>query len=63
MTIPQIQGFMTAIGKKQATERVSFVSNVAIGAQGTSSGIKDTIKNYTEQINAFSKSKKKRKPK
>lgn len=46
MTIPQIQGFLGAIVRKKAIEGATFVSNVAVGAQGDSKGIKKTVKNY-----------------
>lgn len=46
MTIPQIKGFLGAIVRRKAVEGATFVSNVAIGAQGDSKGIKKTVKNY-----------------
>lgn len=46
MTIPQIKGFLGAIVRRKAVEGANFVSNVAVGAQGDSKGIKKTVKNY-----------------
>lgn len=46
MTIPQIRGFLTAIMKRKATDGATFISNIAVGTQGDSKGIKKAIKEY-----------------
>ena len=51
MTIPQIKGFLNAIVRRKAVEGATFVSNVAVGAQGDSKGIKKTVKNYLKVRN------------
>jgi hypothetical protein len=43
MTIPQIEGFITAISKRDALNRAYNISNIAIGAQGDAKGIKSSI--------------------
>lgn len=48
MTLDQIKGFLNAIKKRTALGHASFISNVAVGAQGDSKAIKKTVKLYTE---------------
>ncbi len=52
MTIPQIKGFLGAIIRSRAVEGASFVSNVAVAAQGDSKGIKKTVNNYLKVKNS-----------
>ena len=51
MTIPQLTGFLAAIVRRKAVEGATFVSNVAVGAQGDSKGIKKTVKHYLKLKN------------
>ena len=48
MTVEQIKGFLQAIHRQTALGHASFISNVAVGAQGDSKAIKKTIKLYSE---------------
>jgi hypothetical protein len=50
MTIPQLQGFLSAIVKRKAEESVSFITNTAVASNGDAKQIKKTVKIYTDQI-------------
>lgn len=46
MTIPQIKGFIAAIGKRKANDAAMSLTNTALGAQGNGKDIKKAVNEY-----------------
>lgn len=50
MTLPQIKGFLAAIGKQTAIDNAVFLSNTALGSQGAGKDIKKIIQSYIKSV-------------